>query len=116
MRVRMALLALGVLHLMAVVLTAAVGSFADGGGVFARALLVAVHPAAALALVLALARRNPRTGLVVLAVSLALANIAGDAYAAFAIFTGSIRGDAWLPLVFAVFPTISAAYLVARRQ
>jgi len=113
--VRIGLLALGVLHLVAVALTAVVGSFADGGGVFERALLVAVHPAAALALVVALARRNPGTGLVVLAVSLALLNIAGDAYAAFAIFTGAIRGDAWLPLIFAVFPTISAAYLVARR-
>ena len=113
---RIALIALGGLHLAAVVLVAAGTLFADGGGFFARALLAAVHPAAALALILALSRRNPRTGLVVLAVSLALVNIAGDAIAAFAISAGAIGGDAWLPLAFAVFPAAGAAYLVARRR
>ena len=112
---RIALIALGVLHLIAVAVTAAGGLFADGGGFFARALLAGVHPAAALALMLALSRRNPATWLTAAAVSLALVNIAGDAYAAFAISEGAIGGDAWLPLAFAVFPLAGAAYLGARR-
>lgn len=112
---RIALLIMAVFHLIPVLVLAAVGGlFADGGGVFERALLAAVHPAA-VALILALSRRNPRTGLVVLAVALAAVNVAGDAYAAFAISSGAIGGDFWLPLMFAIIPAAGAAYLVARR-
>ena len=113
---RIALLIMAVFHLAAVGLTAAVGElFADGGGAFERALLVAIHPAAAVALTLALARGDPRTWLVITAVALALVNVAGDAYVAFAISSGAIRGDFWLPLMFAIVPAAGAAYLVARR-
>lgn len=113
---RIALLIMAVFHLIPVLVLAAVGGlFADGGGVFERALLAAVHPAAAVALILALSRRNPRTGLVVLAVALAVVNVAGDAYAAFAISSGAIGGDFWLPMIFAIVPAAGAAYLVARR-
>ena len=111
---RIALAALAVLHFIAVVLVAAVGLFADGGDFFERALFAAVNPVAAAALIAALALNNPSARLVILAVSLALLNIAADAYIAFAIFTGAIRGDAWLPMAFAVVPAACAAYLGAR--
>ena len=113
---RMALMIMTVFHLAAVVLIAALtgGLFADGGGLLDRALLAVVHPAAAVALILALARDDPKTWLVALAVALALVNIAGDAYFASAIYAGAVPGDFWLPLIFAVIPAAGAAYLGAR--
>lgn len=113
---RMALMIFGIFHLAAVVLIAALtgGLFADGGGWLDRALLAVVHPAAAVALILALARDDPKTWLIALAAALALVNIAGDAYFASAIYAGAVLGDFWLPLIFAVFPTAGAAYLGAR--
>ena len=110
---RIALLIFGIFHLIAVAVLAAGSLFADGGGFFALALLAVVHPAAAVALMVALSRRNPRTGLVAVAVSLAIANIAGDIYVYFAF---AIGGDFALPmLMLAIFPAAGAAYLVARR-
>ena len=111
---RIALMALVALQFMAVVLVSAVGLFADGGDFFERALFAAVHPLAAAALAATLALENPARRLVILALALALANIAADAYISLAIFTGAIRGDAWLPMAFAVIPTAAGAYLWAR--
>lgn len=114
---RIALLIMAVFHLIPVLVVAAAGGlFADGGGVFERALLTAVHPAAAIALILALARHDPRTWLVVAAVALAVVNVAGDVYIAFAISSGAMDGDFWLPLVFAIVPAAGAAYLVVGRR
>ena len=109
---RIILAALAFIQLIIASLVGLVGLFADGGGVFDRALLALIHPAAALALIIALAARFPKRRLVVLAVALAFVNVAADAYIALAIFTGAIRGDFWLPLAFAIIPAVAGLYLL----
>lgn len=104
--------ALAFIQLIIASLVGLVGLFADGGGVFERALLALIHPAAALALIIALAARFPKRRLVVLALALAFVNVAADAYIALAIAAGAIRGDFWLPLAFAAVPAIAGAYLL----
>ena len=110
---RIALTALAVVQLIIAGLVGMVGLFADGGGVFSRALLVVVHPVAAVALIVALTARAPKPRMDAIAVALALASVAADAYVSLAILAGAIRGDAWLPLAFAVIPAIAVAYLGA---
>ena len=111
---RIALTALAVVQLIIAGLVGMVGLFADGGGVFSRVLLAVIHPVAAVALIVALAARAPKPRLDAIAVALALASVAADAYISLAILAGAIRGDAWLPLAFAAIPAIAVAYLGAR--
>ena len=111
---RIALTALTVVQLIIAGLVGMVGLFADGGGVFSRALLAVIHPIAAVALIIALTARAPKPRMDAIAGALALASVAGDAYVSLAILAGAIRGDAWLPLAFAVIPAIAVAYLGAR--
>ena len=111
---RIALTALAVVQLIIAGLVGMVGLFADGGGVFSRALLAVIHPVTAVALIVALAARAPKPRMDAIAVALALASVAADAYISLAILAGAIRGDAWLPLAFAVIPAIAVAYLGAR--
>ena len=111
---RIALTALAVVQLIIAGLVGMVGLFADGGGIFSRALLAVIHPIAAVALIIALTARAPKPRMDAIAVALALASVAADAYVSLAILAGAIRGDAWLPLAFAVIPAIAGAYLGAR--
>ena len=93
--------------------TALVGSFADGGQWWERFVLVAVHPAAAVFLLILVVHRSARVLALVTTALLAL-NIAADAGLALAIGSGAIKGDWWLPLVFAVVPLIALPYCILR--
>ena len=90
--------------------TAVVGAFADGGDVWSRLLVSLVHPVCAVAiLLLALLPRlaNPILFAILGVVMLA---VAADLTYGILIALGSVKGDFWLPLVFAVIPTIAVIY------
>lgn len=85
---------------------ALVGTFADGGDVISRAVLVGLHPIAAVALLVGLlapATRRAVMGLLAL-------SILADLGLAISIEAGAQQGDAWLPLLFAIIPAIGLAY------
>ena len=90
--------------------TALVGAFADGGDIWSRLLVSLVHPVCAVAiLLLALLPRlaNPILFAILGVVMLA---VAADLTYGTLIALGSVKGDFWLPLVFAVIPTIAVIY------
>ncbi len=91
--VHIAMVALAIVQLALTGFTALVGAFADGGSVWERALIMVVHPVAAIALlVMVLTPRAARWPTRV-AVVLLLVSIAGDAAAYVAISEGAMRGD-----------------------
>ena len=93
---------------------ALVGSFADGADIVSRGVLVALHPIAAVALVVGLLApsASPSTQRVVLAL-LGL-NIFADLALSASIALGVQPGDAFLPLIFAVIPAIGLVYFRQR--
>ena len=93
---------------------ALVGSFADGADIISRGVLVALHPIAAVALVVALLTHtaSPTTQQVVLGL-LAL-NIIADLALSASIALGIQAGDAVLPLIFAIIPAIGIGYIRLR--
>ena len=111
---RIAMLVLAIIHALFVAFTAAAGSFADGGDLWSRLLLIVVHPiGAVLLLLLALRPRLPTAALLVIGLFL-LFNIAADLYLARLIAQGQVKGDWQLPLVFAIVPAVGILYGLTR--
>ncbi len=112
------MLVLAIAHAALAVFAALAGAFADGGDVWSRLLLILLHPlcAAALLLLVLLPRAGIATVLAIAA--LLLANVGADLYTALTIWQGGLRGDWWLPAIFAVIPAIGIVYAltVARMQ
>ena len=104
---------LAVAQMGVAVLLALVGSFADGGTMWERLLLVVLHPLAALSLLFLLSA--PRAGVPVIAIvaSLLTATVVADIALSWSIAQGTLKGDWELPLVLAVLPGIGLIYVVA---
>ncbi len=111
--VRIAALALAGFYLTVTLLTALVGSFADGGDALSRLLLTVVHPVCAVALVAFVAVPRPSRGFALAVACLMAVNIVADAAVAIAIATGATKGDWWLPMIFSVVPALGIAYAAA---
>ena len=107
---RIAMLVLAFVYAALAMLTAAVGSFADGGDIWSRLVLVLLHPLAAGALLLLVLRSTASRKLVLAIAALLLATVAADLALALAIASGEMRGDWELPLIFAVVPTLGVLY------
>lgn len=107
---RVIVLALGVIHALFAGFTALVGGFADGGSVWERLILMAVHPIAAAALLYVVVLHTPARQIVIAASALMVINVIADVTLALLIQTGNIRGDWLLPLVFSVVPIIGLVY------
>ncbi len=105
------MLVLAALQLAFCSLTALVGLFADGGDIWQRLLLVAVHPLAAAGLLAAVALPGLWTRALGLVMVLLLINVGGDVAVSALIAGGSIKGDWWLSLVFSAVPIAGIAYL-----
>ena len=105
---------LAVLQVLVAGAAALVGSFADGADIISRGVLVALHPIAAVALVVGLLApgASPATQRVVL--GLLGLNILADLALSGSIALGFQSGDAWLPLIFAVIPAIGLVYIRKR--
>lgn len=87
-----------------------VGSFADGGEIWERAILMGIHPLAAIGLlVMAFVPRIKPSGLQIIRALLVI-NIVADAALAALIYGGVTKGDWWLPLLFSVIPVIGLGY------
>jgi hypothetical protein len=108
------MIVLAILYAGLAALTAAVGSFADGGDIFSRLVLVLLHPLAAVALLLLVLRTTTSTRIVLGIATLLLATVAADAGLAAAIASGEMKGDWELPLIFAVVPSLGAIYALFR--
>ena len=92
--------------------TAVVGAFADGGTIPERIVVSLAHPAAAILLLMAVSFPKPiSTGLRKFTLVLLLVAIAADLVLAVLIGLGVVKGDWFLPLVFAVVPVVGVAYL-----
>lgn len=114
---RIAMLVLAFVYAALAMLTAAVGSFADGGDIWSRLVLVLLHPLAAAAFLLLVLRPTNSRRLVLAIAALLLATVAADLALAAAIAGGAMRGDWILPVIFAVGPTLGLlnALVVATR-
>ena len=108
------MLVLAVLQVAFTVFTALVGSFADGGSLGERVVLVLVHPLAAIGLLMLVTQPQLSIwGIRVVAALLAV-NVAADVALALLIAGGRVKGDWEFPLVFAVIPAIGVVYAVKR--
>ncbi len=107
---RVALLALGAIHALLAGFTALVGGFADGGSIGERAVLMAVHPVTAVALLYMVALRAPARGVLMIGAAIIAVNVIADVTLALLILSGNIRGDWLLPLIFSVVPLIGLVY------
>ena len=112
---RVPMIILAVLYLAFSAFTALVGAFADGGTIPERILVSLVHPAAAILLLLAVVSFSKpiSTRLRGFTLVMLLVAIAADLVLAVLIGQGAVKGDWFLPLVFAVVPVIGVAYLAA---
>ena len=107
---RVLIIILAVAQFLLAGFVAGVGGFADGGTVWERAVLMGVQPIAAIGLlVMAFVPRISRAGVTIVMALLSI-NIVADVALSVAIWTGVIRGDWWLPLVFVVIPVIGLIY------
>ncbi len=111
---RIAMLVLAFIYAALAMLTAAVGSFADGGDVWSRLVLVLLHPLAAGALLLLLLRPTASRKLVLAIAALLLATVAADLSLAAAIAGGAMKGDWELPVIFAVIPALGVLSALGR--
>ena len=90
--------------------TAMVGSFANGGDLWARLLLVLVHPICAIGMLFLAFLPRPASTTVLVIMGLLVVNVACDLALGFLISQGVIKGDFWIPLIFAVIPAIGFVY------
>ena len=107
---RIAMLVLAFVYAALAMFTAAVGSFADGGDIWSRIVLVLLHPLAAAALLLLVLRSTNSRRLMLAIAALLLATVAADLALAAAIAGGAMKGDWILPVIFAVGPALGLLY------
>ena len=104
---------LAVIHALFAGLTALVGAFANGGGIWERLVLVLLHPlGAAGVLLLVLAPRLSRNATFGIAGFL-LVVVVADLALAQRIAAGAMKGDWELALVFSVVPVIGIVYAMS---
>ena len=107
---RIITLVLAVLQVLFTAFTGMVGAFADGGGVWERLLLIAVHPLCSVSLLALAVLPRPSTTLAYAVAALLVGNIFADLTLAQLIAAGTVKGDWWLPLMFSVIPAVGLAY------
>ena len=101
---------LAVIQAFIAAFTALVGSFANGGDLWARLLLVLVHPISALGMLLLAFLSRPARTTVLVIMGLLVVNVVSDLALGFMIAQGVVKGDFWLPMIFAVIPAIGFVY------
>ena len=112
---RILIIVLALVQFLLAGFTSAVGGFADGGEIWERAVLMGIHPLAAIGLlVMAFVTRIKPAGLKIIQFLLVV-NIAADLVLAALIYGGAARGDWWLPLIFSVIPVIGLGYSFGKK-
>ncbi len=107
---RIILLVLAVVQVLLSVFTAMVGAFADGGDIWSRLVLVALHPLCAVALLVLAVLPRPASVIAYVVAALLACNIVADVTLALLIATEVIKGDWPLPLVFSIIPVVGLVY------
>ncbi len=92
---------------------ALVGSFADGGTMWERLLLVVLQPLAALGLLFLVTVSRPAIPVILVAVALLAATVVADGALAWNIARGATKGDWELPVVWALIPAVGLVYTLA---
>ena len=103
-------LVLAVLQVIVTVFTGMVGAFADGGDVWSRLVLIAVHPLCAVALLVLVLLPRTAPAIAYAVAALLVASIVADLTFALLIAVGTVKGDWWLPLMFTVVPVVGVVY------
>ena len=112
---RVLIIVLAIIQFLFAGLTGTVGGFADGGELWERAVLMGIHPLAAIGLlVMAFVPRLKPGGVKVVQVLLVI-NIVADLALVGLIYTGATKGDWWLPLLFSVIPVVGLGYSLSGR-
>ncbi len=107
---RIILLVLAVVQVLLSVFTAMVGAFADGGDIWSRLVLIALHPLCAVALLVLAVLPRPASVIAYVVAALLACNIVADVTLALLIATDVIKGDWPLPLVFSIIPVVGLVY------
>ena len=107
---RIVMLILAVLQMALAAFTAMVGSFADGGSLGERMVLVFLHPLAAIGLLVLVTQPQLSIRGIRVVTALLVANVAADVVLALLIAGGTVKGDWELPLVFAAIPALGTVY------
>ena len=108
--IRPAMLALAGFHLALTLLGALAANFADGGDAVSRLLLTFAFPAAAIALIVFVATPRPSRAFALAIACVMAANLAIATGIAIAIASGAVNGQWWMPMTFAIIPTIAIPY------
>ena len=103
-------LVLAVLQVLFTAFTGMVGAFADGGSVWERLLLIAVHPLCAVSLLVLAVLPKPSSAIAYAVAALLVGNIFADLTLAQLIAVDAVKGNWWLPLMFSVIPAVGLAY------
>ncbi len=111
---RITLMVLAIIHVLFSGLTVVVGAFADGGNIWERLVLSALHPIVAIALLTLIFIPRPPKTFIIIVTGLLTANIIADVTLAISIAAGVVKGDVWLPPVFSVVPAIALIYAINR--
>ena len=111
---RITLMVLAIVHMLFAGFTALVGAFADGGNIWERLVVSALHPIVAIALLALIFIPRPPKTFIIVVTGLLTANIIADVTFAISIAAGVVKGDAWLALVFSVVPAIALIYAINR--
>ncbi|MDE2842334.1 MAG: hypothetical protein OXN21_03015 [Chloroflexota bacterium] len=112
---RILIIVLALVQFLLAGFTSAVGGFADGGEIWERAVLMGIHPMAAIGLlVMAFVPGLKPAGLQIVR-GLLVINIIADLVLAALIYGGVSRGDWWLPLIFSVIPAIGLGYSFGKK-
>ena len=101
---------LAIIQLVLAGFTALVGAFADGGDIWSRLLVSLIHPVCAVAILILALRPRPSNATLLAILGMIVLTIAADITYSLLIAGGSVKGEFWLPLVFAVIPAIAAIY------
>ena len=107
---RTPMLVLAIVQIVLAGFTVLVGSFADGGDVWSRLLIVLLHPLCAAGLLLLVLLPRPATVVVLAIAALLAVNVIADLSVALMIAGGAVKGDWPLPLIFSVIPAIGFVY------
>ena len=107
---RMTALVLAVVQTVLAGLTALVGAFADGADVWSRVVVVLLHPLCAAVLLLLALMPRPSSARALVIGALLMANVIVDLSLAMMIARGDVKGDWWLPVMFAVIPSLGVVY------
>ena len=112
---RVLIIVLAVIQFLFAGLTGTVGGFADGGELWERAVLMGIHPLAAIGLLVMAFVPRLKTGGIRVVQALLVINIIADVTLAALIYTGASKGDWWLPLLFSVIPVVGLGYSFANK-